>query len=224
MRSIGIIAVLAGCVASMNLCAAADKEEGFAALFNGKDLEGWQGSTAGYTVEDGAIVCIKEKGGNLYTAKEYGDFVLRLEFKLEPGANNGLGIRAPLQGNAAYVGMELQVLDDSAEVYKDLKPYQYHGSVYGVAPCKRGHQKPVGEWNEQEVTCQGRNVKVVLNGTTIVDVNLDEVAPEGKTIDGEKHPGLARAKGHIGFLGHGTRVEFRKLRIKELGEAAAKDK
>ncbi len=194
-----------------------EQGEGFVSLFDGKSLDGWIGAVKGYAVEEGAIVCIPDKGGNLYTAKEYGDFVFRMEFKLTPGANNGLGIRAPTEGDAAYVGMELQILDDSAEVYKNLQPYQYHGSIYGVAACERGHQKPVGEWNEQEVIVKGRNVKVVLNGHTIVDANLDEVSKDGKTVDGGKdsHPGLKREKGHIGFLGHGHKVMFRNIRIKD---------
>lgn len=193
----------------------AEKEEGFVSLFDGKSLDGWVGSTGGYAVEEGAIVCIPGKGGNLFTEKEYGDFILRFEFKLTPGANNGLGIRAPLKGNAAYVGMELQVLDNTADKYKNLKPYQYHGSIYGVVPAKRGHLKPVGEWNKQEVICQGKQVKVILNGETIVDADIEK-ASTPKTLDGRDHPGLKRTKGHIGFLGHGSRVEFRKLRIKEL--------
>jgi hypothetical protein len=214
-----VLTCLLLCIPILALADESADEKGFVSLFDGKTLEGWTGAVKGYTVEDGNLVCIKEKGGNLYTEKEYSDFVLRFEFKLEPGANNGLGIRAPLQGDAAYVGMELQILDDSAPQYKDkLQPYQYHGSVYGVAPAKRGYLKPVGLWNQQEVTCVGRHVKVVLNGETIVDVDLDKVAPEGKTIDKGNHPGLKRTSGHIGFLGHGSRVEFRKIRLKEIAK------
>ena len=130
-------------------------------------------------------------------------------------ANNGLGIRAPLSGDAAYVGMELQIIDNNGDRYTELNPYQYHGSVYGVAAARRGFQNPVEEWNVQEVVADGRNIKVVLNGTTILDVNLDEAADPAPK-DGREHPGLARETGHIGFLGHGHRVEFRNIRIKEL--------
>jgi HEAT repeat protein len=126
-----------------------EEAEGFVPLFNGSDLTGWVGDAKGYIVEDGKIVVDPESGsGNLYTASEYSDFVFRFEFKLTPGANNGLGIRAPFDGDAAYAGLEIQILDDTAPEYKDLKPYQYHGSVYGVVPAKRGFLKPVGEWNE----------------------------------------------------------------------------
>ena len=189
--------------------------EGFVPLFNGKDLAGWVGATKGYAAENGAIVCLKEGGGNLYTEKEYADFILRFEFRLTAGANNGVGIRAPLKGDAAYVGMEIQVLDDTADQYKTLKPYQYHGSIYGVAPCERGHQKPVGEWNSQEITARGRQITIKLNGATIVDADIDK-ASTPQTADGKPHPGLKNTQGHIGFLGHGSRVEFRNIRIKEL--------
>ena len=153
-------------------------------------------------------------GGNLYTEKEYGDFVFRFEFKLTQNANNGVAIRAPLTGDSAYQGMEIQVLDDSGPAYKGkLRPAQYHGSIYDVFPAKSGFQKPVGEWNEEEITAQGRRITVKLNGTVIVDANLDDVKDEAVL---KKHPGLANKKGHIGFLGHGVRVEFRNMRIKEL--------
>jgi len=197
-----------------------DKSDaGFVSLFDGKSMKGWVGAIKGYVPEEGNLVCLKKGGGNLYTEKEYSDFVFRFEFKLTPGANNGLGIRAPLKGNAAYVGMELQILDNTAEKYKNLKPYQYHGSIYGVVPAKRGHLKPVGEWNSQEVTCNGSQVTVKLNGKTIVDADIDK-ASTPKTIDGQNHPGLKRKSGHIGFLGHGSRIEFRNIRVKVLSSAA----
>ncbi len=190
--------------------------EGFILLFNGRNLDGWVGNKTDYVVENGEIVIYPGKGGsgNLYTENEYSDFILRFEFQLTPGANNGLGIRSPQQGDAAYAGMELQILDNTAEIYKKLQDYQYHGSVYGVIPARRGYLKPVGEWNVQEVRAIGPNIKVVLNGEVIVDGNIEE-AGKGGTIDGKEHPGLANEKGHIGFLGHGSIVRFRNIRILE---------
>ena len=196
---------------------ATEKAEGFKALFNGVDLTGWVGNKTGYKVSNGEIVVQPKNGGhgNLFTDKEYADFNYRFEFKLTPGANNGLGIRAPLKGDAAYEGMELQVLDNTAAVYADLKPYQYHGSVYGVISAKRGMLKPVGEWNSEEVIVKGTRVKVILNGEVIVDGDIAEASKDG-TLDGKVHRGLKRTKGHIGFLGHGSVVYFRNIRIKEL--------
>jgi hypothetical protein len=120
-----------------------------------------------------------------------------------------------MEGDAAYQGMELQILDNEAPVYSKLKEYQYHGSVYGVIPAKRGFLKPVGEWNYQEVIADGDHIKVILNGTTILDGNIREAAKNG-TADGKDHPGLFNKKGHIGFLGHGSVVKFKNIRIKEL--------
>ena len=191
-------------------------EEGFASLFDGKTLDHWQGGKDGYEIAaDGVLVCLPQGSGNLYTAKEYGDFHYKFDFKLSPGANNGIGIRTPLQGDPAYVGMEIQVLDNTAEQYKNLKPYQFHGSIYGVVAAKREFLKPVGEWNSEEIICHGKHVKVILNSETIVDADIEK-ASDPKTIDGREHPGLKRDKGFICFCGHGTRVEFRNLFIKEL--------
>jgi len=207
-------------------------ENGFTALFNGRDLTGWvygqrangqeNKSGKGYQIENGALYSTKDDGGNLYTEKEYSDFVLRFDVKLTENANNGIGIRAPLVGDAAYVGIEIQVLDDGGSQYTDLKPFQYHGSIYGMVAPKRGFQKPVGEWNSEEITAQGRHLTVKLNGTTIVDANLDDIKDEEMLrthrdlTKPEGSRGIANTKGHIGFLGHGARVEFRNIRIKEL--------
>jgi len=182
----------------------------FRPLFNGRDLAGWVGDTKGYKVEEGRIIC--KPGGSMYTAEQFSDFHFKFSFKLTPGANNGLGIRAPLQGDAAYVGMELQILDNTADRYKNLKPYQYHGSIYGVVPARRGFLKPVGQWNHQEVIARGPHIKVILNGTTIVDADINEASRDG-TMDRRDHPGLKRRKGHIGFLGHGSVVEFRNIEL-----------
>ncbi len=195
---------------------AEERLAGFKPLFNGRDMTGWVGNTTGYYAQDGKMICDPKKaGGNVYTADEYGDFVFRFEFKLTPGANNGLGIRAPLSGDAAYQGMELQILDDTAAQYATLQPYQYHGSIYGVVPAKRGHLKPVGEWNSQEVVAKGRQITVTLNGETIVDADIDK-ASTPETMDHRPHPGLKRDKGHIGFCGHGDYLEFRNIRVKPL--------
>ncbi|MCU0456971.1 MAG: DUF1080 domain-containing protein [Bacteroidales bacterium] len=194
-----------------------EKAEGFVALFNGRNLDNWTGNKQSYVVEDNMIVIKPEQGsgGNLYTSGEYSDFIFRFEFLLTPAANNGLGIRAPLEGDAAYVGMELQILDNTAAVYANLEPYQYHGSVYGVIPAKKGYLKPVGEWNYQEVFVQGTRIKITLNGTVIVDGDIAGPRDKG-TMDHNDHPGLKRTSGHIGFLGHGSVVKFRNIRIKDL--------
>lgn len=198
--------------AQTTLPAKKEADQGFLRLFDGKTHNGWQGDIKGYAIENGTLIC--QPGGRLFTKKEYADFVFRFEFKLPPGGNNGVGIRAPLEGNPAYVGMEIQILDDGHSKYRGwLKPYQVHGSVYGVVPAKRGHLKPAGQWNAEEILCQGSKIKVTVNGTVVVDADLSKI---DKTVDGNQHPGLHNKKGYIGFLGHGDRVEFRNIRVKEL--------
>lgn len=198
---------------------AADKndEKGFVPLFNGKDLSGWKlinGHGPGYVVRDGLLVCPADGGGNLFTEKEYANFVFRFEFKIEPGGNNGVGIRAPYEGDAAYQGMEIQILDDQHERYKGkIRSEQHHGSVYDVIPARTGFLKPAGEWNEEEITANSSRIRVRLNGVIILDADLNIVQEEAVL---KKHPGLRRKSGHIGFLGHGSLVEFRNIRIKSL--------
>lgn len=196
-----------------------EKQEGFVQLFDGTNFDNWVGNKAGYLLKDGVIEVNPEAkgGGNLYTKEEFSDFIYRFDFQLTPGANNGIGIHAPLEGDAAYVGMEIQVLDSEHPMYANLKPYQYHGSVYGIVPAKRGFLKPIGEWNQEEIMIQGSKIKVTLNGTVITEADLKEATKNG-TLDRNEHPGLKNTTGHIGFLGHGDVVRFKNMRIKTLGK------
>ena len=216
-------ALVAAYSQNSNVLTAEEKVQGFELLFDGKALSPaiWQDekSIAGYPIENDVIVC--QKGGNLFTNKEYGDFIFRFEFKLPPEGNNGVGIRAEsVHKDAAYYGMEIQVLDNSAEKYNSLEPYQYHGSIYGVVAAKRNaekndYQMPLGEWNDQEIIVRGSTIKVILNGETILDADISEFETK-PTLDGKEHPGLHRKKGFVGFLGHNHPVEFRNVRIKSL--------
>jgi Domain of Unknown Function (DUF1080) len=189
--------------------------DGFTPLFDGKSLNGWAGAIENYEVADGAIRCKTGKGGVLHTKDEYGDFIVRLEFKLPPAGNNGLAIRYPGEGDTAYVGMcELQVLDDGAPKYeKSIDPRQCHGSAYGMVPAARGYLRPTGEWNFQEVTVVGSTIKVELNGNLILDTDLSQVK---EFMANSPHPGKDRTQGYFGFAGHSDPVEFRNVRIKEL--------
>jgi hypothetical protein len=208
---------LTAAIAVCALSAVQAAEPGFQDLFNGKNLDGWVligKHGPGYIVDNGVLVCPADGGGNLFTNREYANFVLRFDFRLQEGSNNGIGIRAPLEGDAAYKGMEIQILDHDAPVYRgQLKPTQKHGSIYDVVPAKTGFLKPTGQWNTEEIMADGRHIRVTLNGTVIVDANLDDVKdPEVL----KRHSGLQRTSGHIGLLGHGSRVEFRNLRVKTL--------
>ena len=198
--------------------AASRAESGFTDLFDGKTLNGWTyvGAPEGaYSVEDGMIVCPATGSGDLRTDKEFSDFILRFDFKVRAGGNNGVGIRCPpgvVGEPTAYSGMEIQILDDSAPKHKNIRPWQHNGSVYGIIPSKNSQPK-IGEWNSYEITAKGRHVKVALNGKTIADGDLNDVTdPEVL----RQHFGMFRERGRIAFLGHNSRVEFRNIRIKEL--------
>jgi hypothetical protein len=195
-----------------------DDAQGFRSIFNGEDLTGWRGATDDFEVRDGAIACKPDRGGVLFTDEQYQDFVVRLEFKLPPGGNNGLAIRYPGEGSASHDGMcELQVLDNTAEKYADLDPRQYHGSAYGMVAAERGHLPDVGQWNYQQVTVKGSTLKVELNGAVILDTDLADVS---EFMNNYPHPGKDLRHGHFGFAGHGDPVMFRNIAIKPLELAA----
>ncbi len=216
--------------------AAAEHAEGILAeatwqpIFNGRDLAGWRGDTAGYSIEDGVLVC-KKGGKTLETESEYGDFALSFEFRLEASGNNGIGIRVPKDGYPSRDGLEIQILDHDGPLYGQeaeipgagkqrltwLKPWQVHGSVYGIAPARTGASKPVGEWNTETIIAIEDHVCVILNGTVIVDAYLDDMP----VIDGSPHPGKANRRGHIVLAGHDDRVEFRKLKVADYSRAPA---
>ena len=204
-------------------CAAApaddrDRDDGFVPLFNGKDLAGWKTYDAvpdNWAAEDGLIVCQGKPGGGwLGTDRDYADFVLRLEYRLRPGGNSGVYIRAPEKGHISRVGMEIQILDDTHPSYAGIDFYQYTGSIYHVVAPTRRAARPAGEWNSMEVRAEGRRVVVVVNGKKVVDADLDWYLKDPEVA--REHTGLARAAGRIGLQSHTDRVEFRNLRLKEL--------
>ncbi|MFM7151397.1 MAG: DUF1080 domain-containing protein [Gemmataceae bacterium] len=187
--------------------------EGFTPLFNGKDLKGWKvhgGKLGSWSADNGLLFVSGGGGGWLMTEKQYGDFELRLEFKVPRGGNSGVALRSPMEGDPAYTGMEIQILDDPS--YKGLQVWQHTGSIYGVVPAKKIATKAVGQWNDYRIVCKGRKVTIELNGERIVDANLDDHTEK----HAKAHPGILRAKGHIGLQEHGGKVEFRNVWIKEL--------
>jgi len=187
---------------------AARDAAGFTPLIAGKSLDGWQGATGAVKFAgDGHIVWQRGKGGTLFTKKEFSDFKMRFDFKLPPNGNNGIAIRYPGHGDTAYSAIELQVLADD---YKGIVPEQAHGSAYKLAAAARGFQRPIGEWNFQEITVQGSKIKVELNGYVILDADMAKVK--------KKHAGKDRKSGFLGFAGHNDPVEFRNVQVKELSQ------
>ncbi|MDZ4289889.1 MAG: DUF1080 domain-containing protein [Prosthecobacter sp.] len=203
-----------------NKTLAARDSEGFEEQINGKDLSNWQGAVDSYEIKDGSVVCKKGKGGDLLTKEEFENGIIRFEFKLPPAGNNGIALRTPLGGHSASDGLELQVIDSdgynakqAAAGKKGLEPYQYHGSVYHCVGAKHGFLRPVGEWNFQEIEVNGQTIKVTLNGTKILDVDIDKL---DRTQIAHPPKGLDNKKGFIGFAGHNDPVEFRSFKVKRL--------
>jgi hypothetical protein len=200
-----------------NRTLAARDNQGFTELVNGRDLSNWQGAVANYEMKNGTIVCKPGKGGDLLTKDEFENFIIRVEFKLPPAGNNGIALRTPLGGKSASDGLEIQVLDsdgyNAAHPTKPLLATQYNGSLYHCVGAKHGFLRPVGEWNYEEIEVRGQTIKVTLNGTKILDVDIDKF--DRSQIE---HPpkGLDRAKGLIGFAGHNDPVAFRSFRVKKL--------
>ncbi|MBO7498783.1 MAG: DUF1080 domain-containing protein [Bacteroidaceae bacterium] len=214
-----------------------EKKEGFVMLFDGTNMDNWQGNLDNYTLIDGTIYvdAAYGSGGNLYTKKKYSDFIYRFEFQfMVEGVNNGVGIRTPMEVDAAYEGMEIQILDHDAPIYRGLREYQQHGSVYGIIPAKRVKFPELGTWNTEEIRAVGDHITVTVNGEVILDGNIREackghnVSPDGGaneyTVDHQNHPGLFNKDGYISFCGHGTGIKFRNIRIKDLSKSKGKRK
>ncbi len=219
---LSLTAILA--VGSVAFCADADsppkkEDAGFTQLYNGKDLSGWEvldGKKEAWKADGELLSCVAEGGGWLRTDKMYSDFVLSMEFRVPPGGNSGVGLRFPPEGNPAFAGMEIQILDDDAEEYKNLKDSQYSGSIYSEVAAKKGALKPTGEFNTYEITCKGPYIKIVLNGETITEADIDKF-PKA---NGDYKPLAERPRiGYIGMQSHGSRVDFRNIKLKDLTKA-----
>jgi hypothetical protein len=220
MRSAFVLLALAGLTGTYTLAPAAGDSapEGFVALFNGKDLTGWKvldGKMSVWGAEDGLLFVNGKGGGWLLTEKEYGNFDLRLQFKLPEAGNSGVALRAPFKGNPAYAGMEIQLLDDTwykkDKNYKGIRPTQLTGSIYDVVAPSKDATKPAGAWNSIAITANGRRITVELNGVKTIDANLDDYKDRVDT-----HKGLLQEKGHLGLQSHDGRVEFKNIYVREL--------
>ena len=189
-------------------------------LFNGQDLTGWEGGGADaeacWKVADGALVCTGKPGPWLRSMSQYGDFNLRLEYLLKPGGNSGVYLRVPADGahqgreaakmaGGALSGVEVQILDDASDRYRDIQPYQFCGSLYAIAPAQQHVCRPPGHWNSLEIDCRGTTYRVVHNGALIVGAAADQF-PELK---------WRELKGFLGLQNHSEEVRFRKVRIAE---------
>ena len=207
-----VVLAVAACGATGNAVAAAGDDGGFTPMFNGKDLTGWQ-TTGNWVVEKDGTVTLKprpgEKGWQRYdayltTQRTYRDFVLDLEFKFGPGGNSGVFLRVADPKNQVKTGFEVQILDTHGK--KKITAHDC-GGVIGTAAPSKNMVKPAGEWNRYTITCKGSNLKVVLNGEQIIDLDLSKSGLKDRP-----------PAGHIGFQDEAKRIWYRNVRIKELAD------
>ena len=192
-------------------------------LFDGKTTNGWRGfrqpaMPEGWKVVDGALTRVS-KSTDIVTVDEFGDFELTLEWKLPPNGNSGIFYRVTEDDAVMWhVAPEFQLIDNA---YKEpLKPVQLAGANYDLHPPSRDVTRPIGSWNEARVIARGAHVEHWVNGVKVVEYELWTSAWE-RQVRGSKfkdYPRYARARrGHIGLQDHDDRVQFRNIRIRELG-------
>jgi hypothetical protein len=205
---------LAAAIIGLAVFAGTARADDWQPLFNGRDLTGWEavdGPIESWKIESGLLYCSGGGGGWLSTADQYANFEIELQFRVPAGGNSGVFLRAPREGNPAFAGMEIQILDDEATEYANLQAFQYCGSLYGIAAPKTRVSKKADEWQKMKIVCNGRKVQVMLNDTLIVDANLDDHKDQQGL-----HPGINRNVGYVGLQNHGTRLDFRNIRLRVL--------
>ncbi len=209
LLAVGVAGDAAAAIAFSNLRVT---ETGFMPLFNGTDLSGWEGGGADaalcWKVDDGLLQCTGAEGPWLRSRSEFGDFELRLEYRVREGGNSGVYVRVPADGNhhGAGAGIEVQILDDDSPRYRDLQPYQFSASLYAIAPAAPRSARPAGAWNSLDIRCRDDRYTISHNGRVVLDVSSRD------------YPELAQrlTAGFLGLQNHSETVAFRHLRIRGL--------
>ena len=186
------------------------------ALFNGKNLDGWEvvaGDAADWKVVDGILTCTGRRQGWIGTKRPYANYRLVVEFRMAANADSGVFLRAPDEGNPAFAGLEVQLLDDRGAAFEGVPNDARCGGVYNLVGPDERASKAAGEWQTLEIFCTLDRIKTVLNGEVCVDVSLREFADSR-----EAHPGIDRTSGRIGLQCWSGQVEFRSIRIVDLGQ------
>lgn len=226
--------------AAVNELTATEKEEGWKLLFDGKTSTGWRNYgketfPEGWEVADGMIHCPgsgrgeaggKDRGDIIYGDQQFGNFHLKLEWKISEGGNSGIFYLGQESDDFDFIwktAPEMQVLDNEkhpdANAGKDGN--RQAGSLYDLIPANPQNAKPVGEWNAVEVKVYKGSVWHMMNGETVLEYHL--WTPEwNELVAGSKFPALnenwaeVASEGYIGLQDHGDDVWFRNIKIKEL--------
>ncbi len=195
-----VVSLSAGCC-----CTSGNKQQA-KALFNGRDLAGWELMYGGeWTVEDDALVgrtgkdwsTNPEKSGSwLRTKRQYSDFVLELDYAINQGGNSGIFIRSGLEKNPAFTGHEMQIIADSGRPPTKGSA----GSLYDVIAASKNMSRPAGEWNHVRIVTKGRRIQINWNGEQTIDYETDRLTT-----------------GYIGLQNHDAKsvVKFRNFRVTE---------
>jgi hypothetical protein len=219
---ISLAVVAAATLAADNQLSSADAQQGYRLLFDGKDASGWfvKGNKPLPTtnIEEGAINPYKCGGGMVYTKERFANFVLSCDFKVSQGCNSGVFFRVGDPKNEVQTGFEIQVMDSAGR----STPGKHDcGALYDVLAPSKNPMKKAGEWNHMEITADKAMVKVILNGETVVEADLDKYSEPGKNVDGSKNK-FERAlkdfprEGHIGLQDHGKPVWYKNVKLRVL--------
>jgi hypothetical protein len=226
MRGLHIVAAIAllfsitiqNCRAADNELTAEEKAAGWQLLFNGKDHTGWKcnnGKEIACPIEDGCLVPYKSGTYLIIHEKQFGDFVLKCDVKMDKACNSGIFFRVGDPLNPVQTGFEMQVLTGKGSSIHDF------GAVYELAKPTKNNTKGPGQWDSVEITCKGPKITVAVNGETVTTMNCDEYTEPGKGPDGSKNKFKKAAKdfprkGYIGLQDHGSKCWYKNIRIREL--------
>jgi hypothetical protein len=208
--------------AADNTLTAAEQQQGYVLLFDGKDLSGWMSKSnkplPSTIIQEGSLNPHAPGMSMLYTKQRYGNYVLSCDFKVSPRCNSGIFVRVGDVKDEVQTGLEIQVLDSAGRANPGKNG---GGSLYDILPPSKNAMKPAGEWNNIVITADKNIIKVVLNGEEVINADLDKYTEPGKNLDGAKNKYNKAIKdfpreGHIGFQDHGQDVWFKNIKIKVL--------
>lgn len=220
-----------------------EKEQGWELLFDGKTFAGWRGmgrdtvETRHWKVENGMIHKLKNddvpplpngkkiNGGDLMTIDSFSNFELSFEWKILSDGNSGIKYNVSEKISKTYgsgfnaLGFEYQILDDSAQIYKDLKPTQFTGALYEMYTPQNVQLKPGGEFNQGRILVNGNHGEHWVNGVKVVEFefataefdSLFRLSKYAKYPDFEK-----KRSGHIVITNHSDESWYRNIKIRRI--------
>ena len=231
LLSLLLILSLTNCMSNaQNTLTEDEKEEGWELLFDGTSTGGWRSYNddsfpeEGWVVNDGMLTVVSNGGGgDIITENKYGNFELKLEWRVEKAGNSGIFYRAMEQPTQPiyWSAPEMQILDNEnhPDAERGEDGNRKAGSLYDLIPAKPQNANPHGEWNSVKIVADGPNIEHWQNGEKVLEYQLwtnewYEMIRNSKFVE---HPEFGDArKGYIGLQDHSDRVDFRNIKIKVL--------